>query len=73
MLCSFGDISDIIFDMCASKMSRPNVKNALKLPEYAMAPARLLQDICRWECERFRGVTCIDLRMELKCFFAADI
>jgi hypothetical protein len=34
--------------MCAFKMSRPNVKSALKLPEYAMAPARLLQDICRW-------------------------
>ena len=52
MLCSFGDISQIIFDMCASKMSRPNVKDALKLPEYAMAPARLLQDICRWECDK---------------------
>jgi hypothetical protein len=42
----FGDISNIIHEECGAKMGRPDIKRALKLPEYAMEPARLLQDIC---------------------------
>lgn len=42
----FGDISNIIHEECGAKMGRPDIKRALKLPEYAMEPAQLLQDIC---------------------------
>ncbi len=44
---SFGDISDIIVEECCRKMTRPHIKSALKLPEYAADPGKLLQHICR--------------------------